>query len=253
AGAGPRRRPLGHLQPDASAGQGLSTLPQAWRGALDAAAQAALERAEAYVAAREAAGIAVYPPQALRYRALELVAPEEVRVVILGQDPYHGEGQAMGLAFSVPPGVRIPPSLRNVYKEMASDVGCVPAQHGDLTAWAEQGVLLLNTSLSVEAGVAASHAGIGWPQVTDAVIAYASRKAGHAVFMLWGNHARAKAPLIDATRHLVLQSAHPSPLSARKFLGCSHFSQAAAFLVQHGKPTIVWDLRQDDSLPHRYI
>ena len=191
---------------------------------------------------REAAGIAVYPPRALRYRALELVAPEKVRVVILGQDPYHGEGQAMGLAFSVPPGVRIPPSLRNVYKEMASDVGIAPAAHGDLTAWAEQGVLLLNTSLSVEAGEAASHARIGWEQVTDALIAYASKSATHSVFMLWGNHARAKASLIDATRHLVLQSAHPSPLSARKFLGCRHFSQANAYLERHHAGRLNWAL-----------
>lgn len=185
----------------------------------------------------------MYPPRALRYRALELVAPERVRVVILGQDPYHGEGQAMGLAFSVPRGVRIPPSLRNIYKELASDVGCAPAAHGDLTAWAEQGVLLLNTSLSVEAGEAASHAGIGWEQVTDALIACASKSAAHAVFMLWGNHARAKAALIDASRHLVLQSAHPSPLSARKFLGCRHFSQADTYLGAHGRGAVAWDLR----------
>ena len=173
-------------------------------------------RAEAHVVQRESAGVPVYPPPALRYRALQLVDPAHVRVVILGQDPYHGEGQAMGLAFSVPRGVRTPPSLRNVYKELAFDLGIAPPVHGDLTAWAEQGVLLLNTSLTVEAGQAAAHAKIGWEQVTDALIACASREAGHAAFLLWGNHARAKAPLIDAARHLVLQSAHPSPLSARR-------------------------------------
>jgi uracil-DNA glycosylase len=231
------------LQPDAPAGKGLSTFPEAWQGALDPAARAALERAEAHVAAREAGGIPVYPPKALRYRALELVAPEKVRAVILGQDPYHGEGQAMGLAFSVPRGLRIPPSLRNIYQELGADIGLSAATHGDLTAWAEQGVLLLNTSLSVEAGQAASHANIGWEQVTDALITYASKSAAHAVFMLWGNHARAKAPLIDATRHLILQAAHPSPLSARKFLGCRHFSLANEYLGHHGAGSPAWDIR----------
>jgi uracil-DNA glycosylase len=187
--------------------------------------------------------VQVFPPPALRYRALELVAPEAIRAVILGQDPYHGAGQAMGLAFSVPKGVRIPPSLRNIYKELAADLGIAPPAHGDLTAWAEQGVLLLNTSLSVEAGQAASHADVGWEKVTDALIAFASARAKHAVFMLWGNHARAKAPLIDASRHLVLQAAHPSPLSARKFLGCRHFSRANAFLGEHGAATVAWELR----------
>ncbi len=148
----------------------------------------------------------------------------------------------MGLAFSVPRGVRIPPSLRNVYKEFASDLAIAPAAHGELTGWAEQGVLLLNTSLSVEAGQAASHADVGWEKVTDALIAFASSSSRHAVFMLWGNHARAKAPLIDASRHLVLQAAHPSPLSARKFLGCRHFSQANAFLGRHGAQSVAWDL-----------
>ncbi|MBS0337802.1 MAG: uracil-DNA glycosylase [Proteobacteria bacterium] len=220
----------------------MSTFPQSWQGALDAAARAALERAEAHVAARESGGAQVFPPPALRYRALELVAPEAIRVVILGQDPYHGAGQAMGLAFSVPKGVRIPPSLRNIYKELAADLGIAPPAHGDLTAWARQGVLLLNTSLSVEAGEAASHADVGWESVTDALIALASARAKHAVFMLWGNHARAKAPLVDASRHLVLQAAHPSPLSARKFLGCRHFSQANAFLGEHGAQRVEWEL-----------
>jgi uracil-DNA glycosylase len=184
----------------------------------------------------------VYPSAALRYRALELVAPADVRVVILGQDPYHGAGQAMGLAFSVPSGVRVPPSLRNIFKELHADLGVIAPASGDLTAWAGQGVLLLNTSLSVEDGAPASHAGTGWEQVTDALIACASREAADAVFLLWGNHARAKAPLIDAARHLVLQSAHPSPLSARKFLGCRHFSQANAFLVSHGREPVRWGL-----------
>ncbi len=217
-------------------------LPEAWLRGLDPAARAALAHAEAYVSARESAGIHVYPPADLRYRALELVPPADAKVVILGQDPYHGAGQAMGLAFSVPRGIRVPPSLANIYKELATDLGVPRPGHGDLTAWAEQGVLLLNTSLSVEEGRAASHKDIGWEQVTNGLVACASREAPAAVFMLWGNHARAKAPLIDRTRHLVLEAAHPSPLSARKFLGCRHFSQANDFLAgQHIDP-VRWDL-----------
>ena len=209
-------------------------LPEAWLRALDSGARAVLAQAEAYVAAREGAGLLVYPPPALRYRALELVPPSAVRVVILGQDPYHGAGQAMGLAFSVPRGVRVPPSLGNIFKELKSDLGIPRPDHGDLTAWAAQGVLLLNTSLSVEEGHAASHANIGWEKITDALVVCASNLAPAAVFMLWGNHARAKAPLVDRSRHLVLEAAHPSPLSARRFLGCRHFSQANAFLAANG-------------------
>ena len=217
-------------------------LPERWSGALDAGARAALMRAEAHVATREHHGARVYPPSALRYRALELVEPERVKVVILGQDPYHGAGQAMGLAFSVPHGVRVPPSLSNVYKELVSDLGVPRPAHGDLTAWAAQGVLLLNTSLSVEEGRAASHADIGWDKVTDGLIACASRETPAAVFLLWGNHARAKAPLVDRSRHLVLEAAHPSPLSARRFLGCRHFSQANDFLQAHGVKPVPWEL-----------
>lgn len=216
-------------------------LPENWRHALDPGASAALAHAETYVSAREDAGIHVYPPAALRYRALDLVPPSGVKVVILGQDPYHGTGQAMGLAFSVPRGVRVPPSLANVYKELKSDLGISRPDHGDLTAWAAQGVLLLNTSLSVEEGRAASHARIGWEAVTDSLIAFASSVAPAAVFMLWGNHARAKAPLVDRSRHLVLEAAHPSPLSARKFLGCRHFSQGNAYLAARGAQTVQWE------------
>ena len=217
-------------------------LPDAWRQALDPAARAVLARAEAYVSARENAGIHVFPPASLRYCALEMVPPTGVKVVILGQDPYHGAGQAMGLAFSVPRGVRVPPSLVNIFKELKSDLGIARPDHGDLTAWAAQGVLLLNTSLSVEEGRAASHADIGWDQVTDGLVAAVSSEAAAAVFMLWGNHARAKALLVDRSRHLVLEAAHPSPLSARKFLGCRHFSQTNAFLAQRGVGTVQWEL-----------
>jgi uracil-DNA glycosylase len=210
--------------------------------ALDESARASLAQAERHVAKSEKEGMRVYPPAASRYRALELVAPGEVRVVILGQDPYHGPGQAMGLAFSVPREIRVPPSLANVYKELAADLAIPRPAHGDLTAWARQGVLLLNTSLSVEEGKAGSHAAIGWSAVTDSLIATASREAKAAVFMLWGAHARAKAPLIDRSRHLVLESAHPSPLSARKFLGCRHFSRANDFLRAHGTVPVQWAL-----------
>lgn len=217
-------------------------LPEAWLRGLDPAARAAFAHAEAYVSARESAGIHVYPPADLRYRALELVPPAGAKVVVLGQDPYHGAGQAMGLAFSVPCGIRVPPSLANIYKELAADLGVPRPGHGDLTAWAEQGVLLLNTSLSVEEGRAATHKDIGWEAVTNGLVACACREAPAAVFMLWGNHARAKAPLIDRTRHLVLEAAHPSPLSARKFIGCRHFSKANDFLAgQHVDP-VRWDL-----------
>lgn len=215
-------------------------LPQTWSGALDADARTALRQAAARVRAREQAGATVYPPPALRYRALELVAPQQVKVAILGQDPYHGAGQAMGLAFSVPHGMRIPPSLANIYKELQADLGIARPTHGDLSSWAAQGVLLLNTALSVEDGKPASHAGFGWQQVTDRLIAHASACAPAAVFLLWGRHAQAKAPLVDATRHLVLQAAHPSPLSARHFFGCRHFSRANAFLVANGTAPPEW-------------
>ena len=227
------------------------SLPESWSGALPAEARVALARAEAYVAARERAEVHVNPPAPLRYRALERVAPEQIKVVILGQDPYHGPGQAMGLAFSVPSGLRIPPSLRNVFKELNSDLGIPVPAVGDLTAWADQGVLLLNTSLSVEDGLPASHAKVGWEHLTDRLIAHASAQAPAAVFMLWGNHARAKAPLINASRHLVLQAAHPSPLSARKFLGCRHFSQANAFLTANGRRSVTWTIKEPAGLPPR--
>ena len=161
--------------------------------------------------------------------------------MILGQDPYHGEGQAMGLAFSVPRGVRVPPSLANIFKELAADLGIERPSHGDLTGWARQGVLLLNTALTVEAGNAGSHANIGWAAVTRSLVAHASRTAPAAVFMLWGNHARAMAPLVDGTRHLLLEAAHPSPLSARKFVGCRHFSQANAFLAARERQSVQWN------------
>ena len=165
-----------------------------------------------------------------------------MRVVILGQDPYHGAGQAEGLAFSVPAGVAIPPSLINIKKEIASDLGqpsIIPDGH--LLPWAEQGVLLLNTTLTVRAGMAASHQGLGWETFTDAIIETINRCCNHVVFLLWGSPARRKGSMIDRTRHLVLEAPHPSPLSAhRGFFGCRHFSQTNAYLTQWGKAPIRW-------------
>ena len=186
------------------------------------------------------AGAVVFPPQPLR--ALELTPPESVRVVILGQDPYHGRGQAEGLAFSVAPGVAFPPSLRNIFKELQRDLGTPPPTFpqpgGSLVKWAQKGVLLLNTCLTVEEGQPASHSGRGWELLTDAVIRQVSKEAQPAVFMLWGAHAQSKRALIDAGRHLVLTANHPSPLSALRppvpFIGCGHFSQARAWREQHG-------------------
>jgi uracil-DNA glycosylase len=185
------------------------------------------------------AGAVVFPPQPLR--SLYLTPPESVRVVILGQDPYHGRGQAEGLAFSVAPGVAVPPSLLNIFKELRRDLGApipqFPEPGGSLVRWAQQGVLLLNTCLTVEEGQPASHAGRGWEGLTDAVIRKVSKDAAPAVFMLWGAHAQSKRNLIDASRHLVLLANHPSPLSALRpptpFLGCGHFSQARTWREQH--------------------
>ena len=180
-------------------------------------------------------GAVVYPAHPLR--ALELTPLAGVRAVILGQDPYHGPGQAQGLAFSVPAGLKLPPSLRNIYAEVAADLGCEAASEGDLTRWAEQGVLLLNTVLTVEDGEPQSHANRGWEQLTDALITEVSAHAGPSVFLLWGAPAQRKRGLIDERRHAVFTANHPSPLSARRppvpFIGCRHFSLANAWLREH--------------------
>ena len=184
----------------------------------------------------------VYPPNALIFNAFNLTPFNAVKVVILGQDPYHGAGQAMGLSFSVPRGVKIPPSLQNIYKEIYDDLGVTQPNSGDLSYWAKQGVLLLNATLSVSAGQANSHSNFGWQEFTDAAISKLSERARNVVFMLWGNPAKAKASLIDASRHLVLTAAHPSPLARGAFFGCRHFSKANLYLAQHGKAPIDWDL-----------
>lgn len=186
----------------------------------------------------------VYPRESQVFRAFELTPFEAVKVVILGQDPYHGEGQAHGLAFSVPEGVPIPPSLSNIYKELSQDIsGFTIPEHGCLEAWAKQGVLLLNSVLTVNYAQAASHAGWGWEQLTDAAIEKLGVERSNLVFMLWGAYAQRKGACIDRTKHLVLTSVHPSPLSAyRGFFGSAHFSKANAYLRQHGFSEIDWQL-----------
>jgi uracil-DNA glycosylase len=219
-------------------------LPAGWRKALastlTAPGWAKVERGLAAARAREAV---IYPEPEAIFRALALTPAEAVKVVILGQDPYHGPHQAMGLSFAVPRGERLPPSLRNIYKELKADLGVPPAVHGDLTAWAKQGVLLLNSILSVESGKPGSHAGLGWEECTDAIVRYLGHSKQPMVFILWGSHAAKKAGLIDEHTHLILKAPHPSPLSAhRGFFGSRPFSQANEFLVKHGRTPIDWRL-----------
>jgi uracil-DNA glycosylase len=185
----------------------------------------------------------VYPEEQHIFNALELTPLNEVKVVILGQDPYHETGQAHGLSFSVMPGVKIPPSLRNIYKELADDLGCTIPNHGHLTSWARQGVLLLNTSLTVRAKEAGSHRGLGWELLTDRIIQVVNEIDTAIVFVLWGNHAQEKMKLITAPHHLIISSAHPSPLAAyRGFFGSRPFSRTNDFLASVGKAPIVWQI-----------
>lgn len=190
----------------------------------------------------KAQGKTIYPPGNRIFRAFDLCPVDKVKVVILGQDPYHGPGQAMGLSFSVPADVPAPPSLKNIFKEIETDLGVRMSGSPDLTPWATQGVMLLNAILTVEGGLAASHSRLGWEEFTDAVIRYLSEKRSGIVFMLWGNFARSKAQLIDSSRHLVLQAAHPSPLARGAFFGSRHFSQANEYLSSHGQTPIDWQL-----------
>ncbi len=183
----------------------------------------------------------VYPPPAQIFHAMDACPFDKVRVVILGQDPYHGHGQAHGLSFSVPDGVPPPPSLQNIFKEIRDDLGVPIPTSGNLDRWAHQGVLLLNATLTVEAGQAGSHQGKGWESFTDAIIKTLSDKREHLVFMLWGRYAQQKASLIDASRHLILQAPHPSPFSAHSgFFGCKHFSKANEYLKRNDLETIKW-------------
>jgi uracil-DNA glycosylase len=196
-----------------------------------------------FLVAEKAAGKHIFPKGSEWFRAMDLTPLDKVRVVILGQDPYHGPGQAHGLCFSVKPGVAPPPSLVNIYKELQSDLGISRPRHGFLEHWAEQGVLLLNSVLTVEMAKAASHQGKGWERFTDAVIRLVNAKTEPVVFLLWGAYAQKKAAFVDDSRHLVLKAAHPSPLSAHNgFLGCRHFSRCNAFLESNGLPPIDWAL-----------
>lgn len=219
-------------------------LPASWRPMT--ADFLASERAQSlarFLEAEENAGHTIYPARSQRFAALEAVSPKQVKVVILGQDPYHGPGQAMGLSFSVPAGVRVPPSLQNIFKELVTDVGFQMPAHGDLIRWAEQGVLLLNSVLSVRAGEAASHANQGWEALTDQVVHGLARQYTNIVFMLWGSYAQRKAAGVDPEQHLLLSAPHPSPLSAyRGFMGCQHFSQANGYLYATQQTPIDWTL-----------
>ncbi len=229
-------------------GDGMMTvpfkLPESWITHLsDDLSSPQMQALRAFLAAEKAAGKQIFPKEADWFRALELTPLDKVRIVILGQDPYHGEGQAHGLCFSVQPGVRPPPSLVNIYKELESDLAAPRPQHGFLESWAKQGVLLLNSVLTVEMGQAASHQRKGWEGFTDAIIRTVNAKAEPVVFLLWGAYAQKKAAFVDGTRHLVLKAAHPSPLSAHNgFLGCRHFSKANAFLSAKGQAPIDWSL-----------
>ena len=187
-------------------------------------------------------GKQIYPPGSLIFNAFKLTKPENLNVVILGQDPYHNPGEAMGLSFSVPRGVRTPPSLRNIYKELHSDVGFEIPDHGDLTNWANQGVLLLNAMLTVEHKKAGSHKKIGWQNFTDAVIKTISDSKENIIFLLWGRFAQSKSSLIDQMKHYVLEAAHPSPLARNAFMNCKHFSKTNSILEKIGKEKIDWSL-----------
>ncbi len=224
----------------------VENIPSDWREALEGEfiksyfnfLQERVE--EAYSVAENAP---VYPPRDQLFTALHLTPLDQVKVVILGQDPYHEPGQAHGLAFSVPAGQQLPPSLRNIYKELEDDLGIAPASHGNLSSWASQGVLLLNTVLTVEAHKAISHKAFGWQNFTDAIISAVAAKDEPVVFILWGKPAQAKRALVKNPKQLILEAPHPSPLSSyRGFFGCKHFSQANEYLAQQGVKPIDWEL-----------
>ena len=219
-------------------------LHESWKAPLaDEFAAPYMAELRAFLVAEKAKGKRIFPKGSEWFRALDLTPLEKVRVVIIGQDPYHGEDQAHGLCFSVQPGVRTPPSLVNIYKELQADLGIAPARHGFLEHWAQQGVLLLNAVLTVEMAQAASHQGKGWEKFTDAIIRLVNARAEPCVFLLWGAYAQKKAGFVDTSRHLVLKSAHPSPLSAYNgFFGSRPFSQTNAFLESHGRTPIDWAL-----------
>lgn len=192
----------------------------------------------------EASNSVVYPPQKDIFKAFELCPLEKTKVIILGQDPYHNPNEAMGLSFSVPKNIKTPPSLKNILKEIHTDLGIIPSTHGDLSTWAEQGVLLLNTILTVEHKKPASHRNLGWQAFTDTCIQLLAQEKKGLVFMLWGNFAKGKASLINTEDHLILEASHPSPLARGAFFGCKHFSKANDYLIKQGKTAIDWSLPQ---------
>lgn len=195
-----------------------------------------------FVDSQRSEGKTIYPAEENVFKALDLCSPSKVKAVILGQDPYHEEGQAMGLSFSVPDGIKIPPSLRNILKELRDDVGIEPFWSSSLQKWENEGVLLLNSILTVEEGKAASHENKGWETFTDSIISYLSDNYSGIVFILWGNYAKSKASLIDSGKHLILQAAHPSPLARGAFFGSKPFSRANSYLISIGRTPIDWSL-----------
>jgi uracil-DNA glycosylase len=219
-------------------------LDSEWKLALaDVFVSQEMQRLRTFLLERKAAGAKIFPKGSEYFRALDLVPPSKVRVVILGQDPYHGPGQAHGLCFSVLPGVKPPPSLANIYKEMQSDLGIAPARHGFLEHWAKQGVLLLNAVLTVEMGQPNAHQGKGWEQFTDAIVQHVNAGERPVVFLLWGAYAQKKAAFVDRTKHHIIASAHPSPLSAHNgFFGSRPFSRTNAVLERCGSTPIDWAL-----------
>ncbi len=218
-------------------------IEQSWKSALAGEfGKPYFESLVRFLHKEKAEGQTIYPPGSQIFRAFDLTPVDDLKVVILGQDPYHGPGQAHGLSFSVSAGVPAPPSLKNIFKEIESDLGVRMSGYPDLEKWARQGVLLLNAVLTVRAGAAASHSKIGWEEFTDAVIRYISDNCEGVVFLLWGNFARSKSVLIDRSRHHVLEAAHPSPLARGAFFGCRHFSQTNALLQSQGKTPIDWVL-----------
>ena len=218
-------------------------IEQSWKQALQGEFEkpyfAALVR---FLHQEKDSGKKIYPPGSLIFKAFELTPVDQVKVVILGQDPYHEYGQAMGLSFSVPDNVPAPPSLKNIFKEIENEFGFRMSGRPNLEGWAHQGVLLLNAILTVRSGEAASHSGIGWQQFTDAVISYLSTNRQGIIFLLWGNYARSKKALIDSSKHYVLEAAHPSPLARGAFFGCGHFKKANEILISEGKTPINWQL-----------
>lgn len=218
-------------------------IEQSWKNALaDEFGKPYFESLVRFLHKEKAEGQKIFPPGGQIFRAFELTPLDKLKVVILGQDPYHGYGQAHGLSFSVPQGVPAPPSLKNIFKEIETDLGIHMSGYPNLEKWARQGVLLLNAVLTVRAGAAASHSKIGWEEFTDAVIRHISDNCEGVVFLLWGNFARSKSVLIDRSKHHVLEAAHPSPLARGAFFGCRHFSQTNTLLKAQGKAPIDWVL-----------